>query len=182
MAVVTTGEAGDRGLLVNIRLVGDSTPLLLHLSDIRLFRLMDKKNSLFVGHSWCKHFHLLLPAGEVDHGPGGVGAGVAGEPPLGEVVDPVDDRVDAAVQDGRQVKDVFHNHWNLGKRALSWMQHLEVLDKIWYKLMMALVLRYLFGVAVAKYTVDGVPGEWILDFLSDIRPSPCANDGVGSPA
>ena len=55
----------------------------------------------------------------MDHGPGGVGAGVPGEPPLGEVVDPVDDRVDAAVQDGRQVKDVFHNHWNLGKRALS---------------------------------------------------------------
>ena len=24
--------------------------------------------------------------------------------------------------------------------------------------------------------------EWILDFLSDIWPSPCANDGVGSPA
>ena len=119
MAVVTTGEAGDRGLLVNVRLVGDSTPLLLHLSDIRLFLLMGEKKSVFVGHSRCRHFHLLLPAGEVDHGPGGVGTGVAGEPPLREVVDPVDDRVDAAVQDGRQVKDVFHNHWNLGKRALN---------------------------------------------------------------
>ena len=25
---------------------------------------------------------LLLPAGELDHGPGGVGAGIVGEPPL----------------------------------------------------------------------------------------------------
>ena len=51
MAVVMTGEAGDLGLLVNVRLVGDSTPLLLHLSDIRLFLLIDKKNLVFVGHS-----------------------------------------------------------------------------------------------------------------------------------
>ena len=51
----------------------------------------------------------------MDHGPSGVCAGVAAEPSLWEVVDPVDDRVDAAVEDGRQVEDVFHNHWNLGK-------------------------------------------------------------------
>ena len=51
----------------------------------------------------------------MDHGPSGVCAGVAGETSLWEVVDPVDDRVDAAVEDGRQVEDVFHNHRNLGK-------------------------------------------------------------------
>ena len=52
---------------------------------------------------------LMLPA--VDHGV----LGVACEPPLGEVIHPVDDRVDAAVQHRRQVKDVFHNNWNLNK-------------------------------------------------------------------
>ena len=46
---------------------------------------------------------------------GVVGAGVAGESPLGEVVHSVDHRVDAAVQHRRQVEDVFHNHWNLNK-------------------------------------------------------------------
>ena len=59
---------------------------------------------------------MLPAAGDVDHGVlGGACAGIAGEPPLGEVVHPVDHRVDAAVQHRRQVEDVFHNHWNLNK-------------------------------------------------------------------
>ena len=49
----------------------------------------------------------------------GVCAGIAGEPPLGEVVHPVDHRVDAAVQHRRQVEDVFHNDWNLNKVHLN---------------------------------------------------------------
>ena len=47
------------------------------------------------------------------HGPG-VCARVLTETSLRKVVNSVDDRVDAAVQDGRQVQDVVHNHWNLG--------------------------------------------------------------------
>ena len=57
----------------------------------------------------------------MNHGPCGVCAGKTTETSLGEVVDPVDDRVDAAVEDRRQVQDVFHNHWNLdnGQDRLS---------------------------------------------------------------
>ena len=29
----------------------------------------------------------------------------------------------------------------------------------WHRLVMILVLKYLFGVAVAKYAVDGVPAQ-----------------------
>ena len=47
------------------------------------------------------------------HGPA-VRARVLTETSLRKVVNSVDDRVDAAVQDGRQVQDVVHNHWNLG--------------------------------------------------------------------
>ena len=82
----------------------------------------------------------FLPAGEVN--PGGVGAHVSREPrPLREVVDlfwnvveshffgrififffyPVDDGVHAAVEDGGEVEDVLHNHWNLNDRTFSYM-------------------------------------------------------------
>ena len=48
---------------------------------------------------------------------------------------------------------------------------------------MILVFKYLSGVGVAKYAVDGVPVQSEYQtFYLDLRPLPGANDGVGSPA
>ena len=48
---------------------------------------------------------------------------------------------------------------------------------------MILVLKYLSGVGVAKYAVDGVPIQSEYQtFYHDLCPSPGGNDGVGSPA
>ena len=48
---------------------------------------------------------------------------------------------------------------------------------------MILELKYLFGVAVAKYAVDGVPAQSeYKTFYHELWPSPGANDGIGSPA
>ena len=86
------------------------------------------------------------------HGPG-VCAGVLTETSLRKVVSSVDDRVDAAVQDGRQVQDVVHNHWNLGNVQFR----IRLYSSCGTKFEILKIILYLSGVTVTKCAVNGVP-------------------------